>query len=65
MPDTGLSLLDEVKLQAQVILPVLRSLRAEIGKDKADRIVGDALRKWAHDLYHRIGDSKAGTPRQK
>ena len=43
MPDTGLSLLDEVKLQAQVILPVLRSLRAEIGKDKADRIVGDAV----------------------
>src|ERR1044072_7726481 len=65
MSATALSLLDEVKLQAQVILPVLRSLRAEIGKDKADRIVGDALRKWAHDLYHRIGEGKAGTPRQK
>jgi L-2-amino-thiazoline-4-carboxylic acid hydrolase-like protein len=66
MPDiASLSLLDEVKLQAQVILPVLRSLRAEIGKEKADRIVGDALRKWARDLYHRIGDSKTGTPREK
>src|ERR687897_776895 len=66
MPDVArLSLLDEVKLQAQVILPVLRSLRAEIGKDKADRIVGDALRKWARDLYHRLGDGKTGTPRQK
>ena len=66
MPDVAsLSLLDEVKLQARVILPVLRSLRAEIGKDKADRIVGDALRKWARDLYHRIGDSKTGTPREK
>ena len=66
MPDVAsLSLLDEVKLQAQVILRVLRSLRAEIGKDKADRIVGDALRKWARDLYHRIGDSKPGTPREK
>ena len=60
-----LSLLDEVKLQAEVILPVLRALRAEMGKDRADRLVGDALRKWARDLYHRIGEAKAGTPRQK
>ena len=45
-----LSLLDEVKLQAEVILPVLRALRAEIGKEAADRIVGDALRQWARDL---------------
>ncbi len=40
----ALSLLDEVKLQAEVILPVLRALRAEIGKPAADKIVGDALR---------------------
>ena len=60
-----LSLLDEVKLQAEVILPVLRALRTELGKEKADRIVGDSLRKWARDLYHRIGEAKSGTPRQK
>lgn len=60
-----LSLLDEVKLQAEVILPVLRALRAELGKPRADAIVGDALRQWARDLYHRIGEAKPGTPRQK
>lgn len=60
-----ISLLDEVKLQAEVILPMLRALRTEIGKDKADRIVGDSLRQWARDLYHRIGEAKTGTPRQK
>lgn len=60
-----LSLLDEVKLQAEVILPVLRALRASMGKTAADRIVGDALRQWARDLYHRIGEAKQGTPRQK
>ena len=65
MSASKLSLLDEVKLQAAVILPVLRSLRAEIGKDKADRIVGDSLRQWARDLYHRIGEAKPGTPREK
>ena len=60
-----LSLLDEVKLQAEVILPVLRALRAELGTSRADAIVGDALRQWARNLYHRIGESKPGTPRQK
>ena len=65
MPATDISLLDEVKLQAAVILPVLRALRAEIGKEKADKIVGDSLRKWARDLSHRLGESKSGTPRQK
>ena len=65
MPATDISLLDEVKLQAAVILPVLGALRAELGKEKADRIVGDSLRTWARDLYHRIGESKHGTPREK
>ena len=66
MPTSApLSLLDEARLQAAVIVPVLRALRAEMGKDKADRIVGDALRHWARDLYHRIGEAKPGTPRQK
>lgn len=60
-----ISLLDEVKLQAEVILPVLRALRAELGVSRADAIVGDALRRWARDLYHRIGESKPGTPREK
>lgn len=64
-PSGKISLLDEVKLQAEVILPMLRALRAEIGKDRADRIAGDSLRQWARDLYHRIGEAKAGTPRQK
>lgn len=66
MPDAAkISLLDEVKLQAEVILPVLRALRAELGASRADAIVGDALRQWARDLYHRIGESKPGTPREK
>ena len=65
MSASNLSLLDEVKLQAEVILPVLRALRAEIGRETADRIVGNALRQWARTLYHRIGAAKSGTPRQK
>ena len=34
-----ISLLDQVKMQAQVLVPVLRALRAELGKERADRLV--------------------------
>ena len=65
MDSKTISLLDEARLQAGVIVPILRALRAELGKEQADRIVCDSLRAWARDLYHRIGEGKPGTPRQK
>jgi hypothetical protein len=58
-------LLDEVKLQAQVLVPVMRTLRKEIGKDKADELVAQALRDWVRTVYLRIGEQKQGTPREK
>jgi len=36
--DPKLSLLDKTRIQAQVLVPVLRALRAELGKAKADSI---------------------------
>ena len=60
-----LSLLEEVKLQAQVLVPVLKALRAEIGKEKADRLVGQALTEWSKNLYKRIGEAKGGNPREQ
>src|SRR6516165_8688732 len=42
--DPKLSLLDKTRIQAQVLVPVLRALRAELGKAKADAIVKQALR---------------------
>ena len=61
----AISLLDEVKLQAKVLVPVLRALRAELGKERADRVVGAALADWSRDLYHRIGEDKSGTARER
>ena len=39
MIDPSLSLLDKTRIQAQVLVPVLRALRAELGKERADAIV--------------------------
>ena len=63
--DPTLSLVDKTRIQAQVLVPVLQALRAELGKDKADAIVRNALRDWSQQLFGAIGDSVQGSPRRK
>jgi L-2-amino-thiazoline-4-carboxylic acid hydrolase len=63
--DPDVSLLDKTRIQAQVLVPVLRALRAELGKDKADAIVKQALRDWSRQLFTAIGDRIAGSKRRK
>jgi hypothetical protein len=63
--DPTISLLDKTRIQAQVLVPVLRALRAELGKDQADAIVKQALRDWSKQLFAAIGDSIEGSPRRK
>jgi hypothetical protein len=54
-----------VKLQAQVLIPVLKAFRTEIGEDRANQIVRTALREWTHKLFQAIGKQLPGSPRQK
>ena len=61
--DPKLSLLDKTRIQ--VLVPVMRALRAELGPDKADAIVRSALRDWSKQLFASIGDDIEGSPRRK
>src|SRR6202158_4602085 len=63
--DPKVSLLDKTRIQAQVLVPVLRALRAELGNDKADAIVKQALRDWSRQLFAAIGDGIEGSPQRK
>jgi predicted ArsR family transcriptional regulator len=63
--DPRLSLLEKTRIQAQVLVPVLRALRAELGKEKADAIVKHALRDWSKKLFAAVGDGVDGSPRRK
>jgi predicted ArsR family transcriptional regulator len=65
MVDPKASLLDKVKIQAQVLVPVLRALRAELGKDKTDTLVKQALRDWSKQLFADIGSGIEGSSRRK
>jgi predicted ArsR family transcriptional regulator len=63
--DPKVSLLDKTRIQAQVLVPVLRALRAKLGNDQADTIVKQALRDWSKQLFADIGDGVEGSPRRK
>jgi hypothetical protein len=56
----GLTLLEQVKIQAQVLVPVVRALRAKHGKAEADALVAEALRGWQRDLHARIAEETPG-----
>jgi hypothetical protein len=63
--DPRLSLLHKTRIQAQVLVPVLRALRSELGKERADAIVKQALRDWSKQLFAAIGRGIEGSPRRK
>ena len=59
------SMLEKAKIQAQVLVPVMRALRAELGRDKADALVKGALRDWSKQLFADIAAGIEGSPRRK
>lgn len=65
MVDPDISMLDKTRIQAQVLVPVMRALRSELGKEKADALVRGALRDWSKQLYAAIGDGIEGSPKRK
>jgi hypothetical protein len=60
-----ISLLDQAKIQAQVLVPLLKALRTELGEERANKLVTTALRDWSRDMFLRIGAMTPGTPREK
>ena len=58
-------LLEEIKTQVKVILPILKVLRDEFGEDKAGKILKKALCPYIRDVYLEIGERKTGTPFEK
>jgi hypothetical protein len=63
--DRNLSLLDKTRIQAQVLVPVLRALRTELGRERADALASQALRDWSKQLFDGIANGLDGSPRHK
>lgn len=58
-------LMDEIKVQAEVLIPVLQALRIELGKERADPIVLNALRAWSRAGFLQLGVQISGSPKEK
>ena len=61
----NVSFLDEYKFQAEVLIPVLTVLRAELGEERANDLVLGSLRKWSRERWHRLGERFPGNPRER
>jgi hypothetical protein len=44
-------LIEQIKIQAQVLVPLVRALRAELGEERANSIVRKAL----SEVYRKFG----------
>src|SRR5260221_11984682 len=65
MVNPDISLLDKTRIQAQVLVPVMRAMRDEIGREKADALVRGALREWSKQIFADIGEGIEGSPGRK
>ncbi len=61
----NVSLLDEYKFQAEVLVPVLKALRAELGEECTNRLVLRSLQEWSRERWHRLGERFPGSPNEK
>jgi hypothetical protein len=48
----GISVLEQAKIQAQVLVPLVKALQAELGEERANAVV----RKVLGDIYRRLGE---------
>jgi hypothetical protein len=61
----NISYLDEAKIQAGVLIPILKTLRAELGNEHANQLVLGALRQWLREKTHHSGALIPGSPIDK
>ena len=47
-----ISIIEQAKIQAQVLVPLVKAMQAELGEERANRLVRNAL----GDLYRRFGE---------
>ena len=63
--DVDISLLEMVKIQAQVLVPVLRAFRDELGVEAANRIANRALREWSTQIHREIAKDSDGSAKDR
>jgi hypothetical protein len=60
-----ISKMDEFKAEAQVLIPVLEAARAELGEERANRLILGALQAWCRERFKQVGAGIPGSPKEK
>jgi hypothetical protein len=60
-----ISIMDELKFEVGVLVPVLKELRKEFGEERVNRIALEALRERMREFYRRFAETLPGSPREK
>jgi hypothetical protein len=61
----SVSILEQAKIQAQVLVPLLKAFQTEIGMERANEIARKALQSWAYKMGQEIGAQGTGTAVEK
>ena len=59
------SILEQAKIQAQVLVPLLKAFQAEFGTERANEIARKALGSWAYKMGKEVGAQGNGTAVEK
>jgi hypothetical protein len=60
-----ITILEQSKIQAQVLVPLLKAFQEELGEERANAIARKALARWAYKLGQQVGAQGIGTPAEK
>jgi predicted ArsR family transcriptional regulator len=63
--NSDISVFEKLKIQTQVLVPVIRAFRAAMGEAQANQILRTALREWSTQLFHELGQQIDGSPKKK
>ncbi len=59
---SDLTFLERVKIQAEVLLPLIKGFEAELGKDRAHAIAREALKGLVRESYKHVREKHPGNP---
>ncbi len=63
--DSKIPYLERVKIQSEVLVPILEHLRVELGDSRANELIYKALRDWSREAFREAGSRKRGDALEK
>jgi hypothetical protein len=63
--ENEIPLFEEIRIQVEILMPILSTLKIEFGEEKAYSIIRKALCPHIRGVYHNIGKRKFGNPFKK